>query len=159
MGEWSYNYNIWGQLTLQTDARGAQVQFDYDLLGRVTERQAHLSGQTWDIVATYSYDTAPNGIGQLAGSTSPQAGVVDSVAYDLLGRLSLTRSGHFSGELASRKRTFTQSGATDACDQSSLSLTSRPALHVRNDSPSSPRERNCSSRSDTRAGCQCLYSR
>jgi hypothetical protein len=56
-------------------------------------------------------------------------------------------SGHFRGELASRKRTFTQSGATEACDQSPLSLTSRPALHVRNDSPGSPRARNRSSRS------------
>jgi hypothetical protein len=44
---------------------------------------------------------------------------------------------------------FDEKGDLAVCDQSSLSLTSRPTLHVRNDSPSSPRERNCSSRSDS----------
>jgi hypothetical protein len=56
-------------------------------------------------------------------------------------------SGHFRGELASRKRTFTQSGATEACDQSpsaspagprSTSVMIHPALPERETAPPAP---------------------
>ena len=74
------------------DARGAQVNFTYDILGRVTERKARMSvNDSWASVATYTYDSTASGnkgIGRLTSSTSPAAS--DTITYDLLGRVTST---------------------------------------------------------------------
>src|ERR1051326_4318685 len=60
LGIWSYAYNALGQLVSQIDAKNQSAQFTYDLLGRVTQRVEP------DMTASWSYDTAPYGIGKLA---------------------------------------------------------------------------------------------
>ena len=79
MGYWTYGYDVLGQLLQQTDAKGQTKTLSYDLLGRMVNRVEP------DLSSTWTYDTAPNGIGKLA-STVSNNGYDKSVAYDSLGR-------------------------------------------------------------------------
>ncbi|MBL3600210.1 MAG: hypothetical protein JMN25_10100, partial [gamma proteobacterium endosymbiont of Lamellibrachia anaximandri] len=78
MGHWTYRYNAYGELLRQQDAKGQVVKHSHDLLGRLVRREAA------EGVATWEYDTAENGIGKLARTTSP--GNRRSFEYDALGR-------------------------------------------------------------------------
>jgi RHS repeat-associated protein len=85
LGAWSYSYNTLNQLVSQTDAKGQTSQFTYDVLGRLIQRTEG------DMTATWTYDTAPYGIGKLAsaGATGPAAGTNPfqrAMSYDGLGR-------------------------------------------------------------------------
>ncbi|HEX7047615.1 MAG TPA: FG-GAP-like repeat-containing protein, partial [Gammaproteobacteria bacterium] len=56
MGDWSYEYNAFGELVMQTDAKGQVTSLDYDALGRLTNRDEAAGAVTW------RYDD-PNGDG------------------------------------------------------------------------------------------------
>jgi RHS repeat-associated protein len=75
-----------GRLLSATDASGASVRFDYDLLGR-TLTQSFSDGR----VVALSYDSAVNGKGQPAQEKITAEGVFESLtqkkAYDSYGRL------------------------------------------------------------------------
>ena len=60
LGSWSYGYDALGARTAQRDAMGTETRFAYDLLGRLIRRADGGSSTSW------TWDTAPNGIGQLA---------------------------------------------------------------------------------------------
>jgi RHS repeat-associated protein len=81
LGAQSYTYNVLDQPTSQTNAAGQVTTISYDLLGRVTQRVE------FDLAATWTYDTAPKGIGKLA-SASLTAGstYTRTHIYDSLGR-------------------------------------------------------------------------
>ena len=102
MGTWSYTYNAVSSLLSQKDARGNQLCFTYDVLNRLLSRTQDsiptdpcpptpptppTSGSTH--LASYTYDSAANGIGQLAtvswGPTLNQN--KDTFFYDTLGRM------------------------------------------------------------------------
>lgn len=68
-----------GNLTSQQDARGITQSNTYDALGRLVQRQ------TTDQTTNYSWDTASNGVGQLA-QISDNSGVTQ-YSYDALGRV------------------------------------------------------------------------
>ena len=57
---WTYSYNVLGELTKQTDAKGNETTYTYDKLGRLTSRTDPAGTSTWQ------YDTSPHGIGKLA---------------------------------------------------------------------------------------------
>ncbi|MCD0445945.1 hypothetical protein LO763_20245 [Glycomyces sp. A-F 0318] len=59
------DYATDGQISAITDARGQAVQLAYDNLGRLTERR----DSAGKLLASWTYDTAYDGIGQLATST------------------------------------------------------------------------------------------
>jgi len=85
LGTWTYSYDTLGQLIRQTDANSQSTQFTYDLLGRLTQRVEV------DMTASWTYDTAPYGIGKLAAATaSGSAAGTNSfqraLSYDSLGR-------------------------------------------------------------------------
>ncbi len=84
MGHWTYRYNAYGELLRQQDAKGQVVKQSHDLLGRLVRRE------TTEGVATWEYDTAENGIGKLAKTTSP--GNRRSFEYDALGRALSTKT-------------------------------------------------------------------
>jgi RHS repeat-associated protein len=91
-----YTYDLWGQMETQEDARGEQARFEYDKLGRVTERSVWVSS-AWQTVAEFRYDTYtgdptvtfPNAIGRQTEMRSYHDGSLlafDLVKYDALGR-------------------------------------------------------------------------
>ncbi len=84
MGHWTYRYNAYGELLRQQDAKGQVVKQSHDFLGRLVRRE------TVEGVATWEYDTAENGIGKLARTTSP--GNRRSFEYDALGRALSTKT-------------------------------------------------------------------
>ncbi|NKQ37798.1 MAG: hypothetical protein HF973_19570, partial [Chloroflexi bacterium] len=88
MGAWQYEYDPAGNLTRQTDANGGILCFEYDALNRLTrkgEGNTAVPCAITDELAAYQYDTAQNGIGQLAQVTWP--GGSDAFFYDSLGRM------------------------------------------------------------------------
>jgi len=65
LGDWSYDYNGFGELVIQTDAKDQQTIMKYDVLGRMVERTDDSGTSQW------IYDTSPHGIGKLAAMVSP----------------------------------------------------------------------------------------
>lgn len=72
-------YNAFDEQVATTLGDGQQITSDYDAIGRLTRRWSA------DGVATYTWDTAPGGVGRLATATSAD-GVVTRYGYDPLGR-------------------------------------------------------------------------
>jgi RHS repeat-associated protein len=83
MGTWLYYYDTLGELVRQIDANGNTTTFTYDLLGRKLRREE------LDMTSTWTYDTAPHGIGRLA-SASSTTGYQRTFTYDSLSRPSQT---------------------------------------------------------------------
>ncbi|MCA9922592.1 MAG: RHS repeat protein, partial [Anaerolineales bacterium] len=99
MGIWAYEYDALGNLTRQADANGDVLCFAYDDLNRLTAKAidstpasacpADLPTTGSDHLATYVYDTAANGKGQLhtvSWGPTPAANS-DTFSYDGLGRM------------------------------------------------------------------------
>jgi RHS repeat-associated protein len=78
-GATTATYDALGERLMETDAKGQTARFSYDLLGRqigLTEPEG---------TSTWTYDTRPQGIGQLASVTGP-GGYSEVHSYDALGR-------------------------------------------------------------------------
>jgi RHS repeat-associated protein len=74
-GASSYNYDDAGDLTTLTDGRGTTLAYSYDDLGRRTGE--YLSSLTGTKLASWSWDTATNGVGKIATT----ARYIDGNAY------------------------------------------------------------------------------
>jgi RHS repeat-associated protein len=79
-GHSTFTWNGFGDLIQETDANEQVKTFVPDALGRVQQ------AVTADGVTTYEWDTAPNGIGQLAKATSAD-NVECAYSYDGAGRM------------------------------------------------------------------------
>jgi YD repeat-containing protein len=79
MGYWRYRYDALGQLRWQKDALGQVVEMEYDLLGRLVRRTEP------EGLASWSYDTAENGLGKLHRVTA-EDGYERVLSYDAMGR-------------------------------------------------------------------------
>jgi YD repeat-containing protein len=82
-GTTTLRYNGFGELFTSTDALGRVVTFDVDELGRVETRTDKVGAQV--STTTWTWDTAPHGIGRLHTVTSPDA--IQSFAYTARGQL------------------------------------------------------------------------
>ncbi|AQT60991.1 FG-GAP-like repeat-containing protein [Cellvibrio sp. PSBB023] len=125
-GNWIYKYNSFGDLVCQMDGKGQTNVQRYDIAGRVFSRTDRNTGGNCDNptgsvdkYTQWTYDTATNGLGQLA-SVSDSASVggsalyQQSFTYDSFGRVSTTTTtipGHL-GALGSHyeKITYDQYG-------------------------------------------------
>jgi len=84
LGQWQYQYDANGNLTLQTDAKGQVITFAYDELNRATSK----TYSTSDPAVTYTYDnpgSGANGIGR-PHTVSNQVTTTTYDAYDEMGR-------------------------------------------------------------------------
>ncbi|MDO7484452.1 toxin C-terminal domain-containing protein [Acinetobacter baumannii] len=80
LGTWQYRYNPLGQVVWQKDAKGQVTTFQYDVLGRLTQRTEP------ELTSTWVWDSAVNGKGKLAQLTASN-GFSESYAYDNFGRM------------------------------------------------------------------------
>jgi RHS repeat-associated protein len=80
-GTRTYRYNAFGEVRQLVDANGSSITLTRDLDGRVTKRVDK------DGTTTFTWDTASNGKGRLADTTSA-SGVRRQFSYDTAGRLS-----------------------------------------------------------------------
>lgn len=100
MGYWEYEYNAFGELTYQIDAKLQITDMEYDALGRLEKRIERVPNPEIEndptaesyIVTTseWKYDTADNGIGKLQSSSMSSVAngeVTKDFYYDDLGRL------------------------------------------------------------------------
>ena len=85
-GTTTYQYNAAGHPTERTDARGMRSLTSYDAAGRpVLQRHLWADGTETSRITT-TWDSAPNGAGQIASLAGPDATL--DWAYDGLGRVS-----------------------------------------------------------------------
>jgi len=87
MGSWSYAYDLAGNLLRQTDAKGQVLEFTYDSLNRLTQKQGRSSTTASpSTLSTYTYDDAAkqNCVGRLSKVADP--GGSTEFFYDRLGR-------------------------------------------------------------------------
>jgi RHS repeat-associated protein len=99
MGNWTYTYDPAGNLVRQKDAKGQALCFAYDTLNRLLRKAqdstpadacpASLPTSGSFHLASYVYDTAANGIGQLHQVSWGMAPTQnkDTFTYDTLGRM------------------------------------------------------------------------
>ncbi|MBI3774723.1 MAG: hypothetical protein HY273_04080, partial [Gammaproteobacteria bacterium] len=118
MGQWQYGYNTFGELKWQQDAKGQVVTMDYDVLGRMVKRSEPEGASTW------TYDTAPHGIGKVAqevgfkgqavgGSSSFTYPPARSYVYDSLGRPALVGIA-LNGEMYTMYSAYDASGRLES---------------------------------------------
>lgn len=96
-GHWEYDYNAFGELVVQRDAKGQRSEMQYDKLGRMTSRTDYV-GSTAQSTTSWVFDTAARGssgaavLGALTSETHTNNydGVNDTVtkvvSYDNFGR-------------------------------------------------------------------------
>lgn len=97
-GTWKYGFNAFGEMLWQQDALGQRTEISYDSLGRTVRRKdfeapATRSSQTTGPLVSeteWEYDTAPNGMGQLARLEDLTSGYRQTFSYDDFGRASET---------------------------------------------------------------------
>jgi RHS repeat-associated protein len=92
MGQWSYDYNTFGELTFQRDAKNQETQLSYDRLGRLVQRTEKSDATVTEQTSFWVYDTAPRGIGKLDNvriqNASNTVTYQEWSTYDPMGRLS-----------------------------------------------------------------------
>lgn len=85
MGTWNFAPNSLGEVVSQTDAKSQTTTFQFDLLGRLTNRTEAEGTSTW----TWGASSASKNIGKLASLSGP-GGYSESYSYDSLSRPSAT---------------------------------------------------------------------
>ncbi|HTO08860.1 MAG TPA: FG-GAP-like repeat-containing protein [Myxococcota bacterium] len=80
LGTTTDTYDALGQMLSETDARPMTTTFSYDKIGRLKQRVAP------DTTATFTFDTATNGIGQPATQSGGGASFQRTFQYDVFGR-------------------------------------------------------------------------
>ncbi len=65
-GTSSFQYNAVGELLVQVDGNGARTENEYDARGRVWRRTTKAPGGAVETQSVFTWDTAANGVGQLA---------------------------------------------------------------------------------------------
>ena len=98
LGQISYSVNplgrVWAQSTPMQRSIGKKTYFEHDLLGRMVGRYEK------DLESHWRFDTAANGIGQLAEAYTMAGAVRDysrTYSYDALGRVTATTQQLFDG--------------------------------------------------------------
>lgn len=96
-GFWQYHYNAFGEIVCQIDAKKQTTVNHYDFAGRLVQRIDRKPGgscpnPTGEIVgsAQWFYDTAENGLGQIAYSDDSKSNFSKRQSYDEFGRVSAT---------------------------------------------------------------------
>lgn len=69
-GERTYTYNALGEQLADVDNTGAMVEHAYDARGRVWRTRSVLADSTIEVEHSFTFDTAANGLGQLAEAAS-----------------------------------------------------------------------------------------
>jgi len=96
-GVWSYQYNGFGEITCQTDARGHRIVNRYDRRGRLYNRRDATGGSCSSPSGiqsntTWTYDTAGYGFGKLNRVVDSTTGYERQYYYDHFGRHRQTRT-------------------------------------------------------------------
>ena len=108
-GFWSYDYNHFGEMAKQTNGNGHTSEMTYDGLGRLKTRLDKFADGDPEADTTWTYDTAPNGLGQLDSVLDSEAGYARAVLYDALGRVDEVIS-NFDAGVYYEKTTYDEYG-------------------------------------------------
>jgi len=111
MGDWNYAYDVNGNLTRQTDARGQRICFFYDTIDRLTGKHYNGTSDTCptstasgDIIYAYDEAASSNGKGQRTSISNPSA--TTRWQYDARGRKTQEVYSNVAALPAGQTRTF-----------------------------------------------------
>ena len=120
-GSWSYEYSGFGEVIKQIDARSQVQVIAYDGLGRMICRRdervnfnptpgcTDAAGSNTTGIAIWTYDTAPDGLGQVANVADSISGYQRIFSYDNKGRVSEVDT-TIDSQTYSEKTTYDQFG-------------------------------------------------
>lgn len=123
-GVWTYDYNVFGELIEQIDAKGQKSVMTYDLLGRMDDRIDYKSGGSVESQTQWSYDNTTSGTtnrGALLEVKQSSTGLIDqqnfvgymkAMTYDNLGRPSQTVTTLAANDDHYERVTYDQYGRT-----------------------------------------------
>ena len=86
IGSTTYTYDLNSNLKTKLDPNDITTTYDYDNLNRITTR-TYTGGEIATPQVTYSYDSATNGKGRLAGVAAAGVSTYNYTAYDAMGRV------------------------------------------------------------------------
>jgi YD repeat-containing protein len=113
-GEITCEYNNYNELTKQTDAKDDVTTYQYDLLGRITQKVYNLNGET--VTLSYSYDSygsTERGIGKINSVWFNYNDFAEFFNYDHLGRLKIYAKSIDPNTLYTFKYTYNANGQLD----------------------------------------------
>jgi len=123
-GVWTYDYNVFGELKEQIDAKGQKTTMTYDLLGRMDDRIDYKSGGSVESQTQWSYDNTTSGTtnrSALLEVKQSSTGLIDqqnfvgymkAMTYDNLGRPSQTVTTLAANDDHYERVTYDQYGRT-----------------------------------------------
>lgn len=85
-GVWQFEYNALGEVLKQTDAIGQTRSMTYDALGRLVDQIDRRANGTPEKTSTWTFDTAPNGVGMIAMEVAVNGNYSKVIDYDNFGR-------------------------------------------------------------------------
>jgi RHS repeat-associated protein len=91
-GQQQMRYDALGHLLEATASDGSRIVSHYDLLGRLVERNDIDAAGTPQEGSRWTYDSAPNGVGKLAGMGRTDQSFLQVYGYDGLSRPSLRQT-------------------------------------------------------------------
>ena len=115
MGDWSYQYNAFGELREQTDAKGQVTVMAYDSLGRLESRTDKESDGTTAQVSSWSYyDSLTDPLGSIGKLKQESADNLTSASYtyNQYGRLQTTTQNTTGSSFVS-SQTYDRFGRVD----------------------------------------------
>ena len=113
-GVWTYEYNNFGELVRQENANDQAVAMTYDGLGRIKTRRDYpnltcSSASCAEGDTVWTYDSSPNGLGQLDNVIDNKSGYMRAVMYDSLGRVDEVNT-NFDAGIYYEKSTYDEFG-------------------------------------------------
>ncbi|NHN38974.1 RHS repeat-associated core domain-containing protein [Pseudomaricurvus alcaniphilus] len=91
-GWWVYQYNAFGELIGQIDAKGQRSIMDYDQLGRMITREDKTAAGVTESLSTWTYNNATSGraLGALQSVSDSVSGYIKVIGHDQFGRVTET---------------------------------------------------------------------
>ncbi|WP_179957848.1 FG-GAP-like repeat-containing protein [Exilibacterium tricleocarpae] len=111
-GQWSYQYNVFGELIAQTDAKNQTRTMTYDQLGRLVNRVDKRADNSVESNSTWTYNNATTGgaLGALLGVEDSVSGYIEMIGYDGFGRLDDTVKQFAANDAHYEKITYDEYG-------------------------------------------------
>ena len=82
-GTTTYQYNAFGELIRQKDAKNNEYIMEYDVLGRITKKEEVSGSQIYD----FTYVTTGNGINRIEKVIEQDNNISEEYSYDVFGRI------------------------------------------------------------------------
>ena len=111
-GTMTYDYNAFGEMVYQRTPKSVETEFEYDALGRTTQRKMMVSGSP-DEITTWEYSNLPGHLGTLERISFGAGAQTTSYQYDNYQRVVLSED-NYNNVTYQTSYTYDQLGRLDS---------------------------------------------